>query len=57
MQETIVQAGKTSIAGSIAYVEQEPFIFSASVQKNIMFGLEYNKERMEKAVKVASQKL
>jgi len=53
MQETIVQAGKTSIAGSIAYVEQEPFIFSASVQKNIMFGLEYNKERMEKAVKVA----
>ena len=38
MQETEIMKGSSEIKGSIAYVEQEPFIFSASIQENIMFG-------------------
>ena len=39
--------------GSIAYVEQEPFIISASVKKNILFGLPYDKAKFERAIKVS----
>lgn len=38
LQETSIKNGSLSVKGSIAYVEQEPFIFSASVKQNIMFG-------------------
>lgn len=38
MQETILQKGTVSVAGSIAYVEQEPFIYSSTVKENILFG-------------------
>lgn len=38
MDETIVNGGTTHVAGSIAYVEQEPFIISDSVENNIRFG-------------------
>ena len=30
------------IKGKIAYVEQEPFIISGTIEENITFGLEYN---------------
>ena len=38
MDETIVNGGASTVAGSIAYVEQEPFIISDSVENNIRFG-------------------
>ena len=38
MEETGVMKGNASVIGSIAYVEQEPFIFSQSVKENITFG-------------------
>ena len=38
MEETILTKGTSAVNGSIAYVEQEPFIYSASVKQNIMFG-------------------
>lgn len=38
MEETQVMKGKFKVNGSIAYVEQDPFIISASVKKNILFG-------------------
>lgn len=53
MEETGVMKGKSSIAGSIAYVEQEPFIFSSSVKDNITFGKPFEQERIEKAIKAA----
>lgn len=43
MDETINTGGTTSVAGSIAYVEQEPFIISDSVENNIRFGQPYDK--------------
>ena len=36
MEETKLQKGTFKIEGSIAYVEQEPFIFSGSVKNNIL---------------------
>lgn len=53
MQETGVMKGNASTVGSIAYVEQEPFIFSASVKENICFGKDYEQVRFEWAIKNA----
>jgi len=53
MNETIKKTGDHKVLGSIAYVEQEPFIFSGTVVENITFGLIYNKERFEASVKAA----
>ena len=38
MGETFITKGSKQISGKIAYVEQEPFIYSASVKENILFG-------------------
>ena len=35
MDETVKKSGTHNICGRIAYVEQEPFIYSASIQDNI----------------------
>lgn len=51
MHETTLKKGKAFINGSIAYVEQEPYIMSATVKANIMFGLEFDQERMDEAIK------
>ena len=51
MEETLKLKGESIVNGSIAYVEQEPFIYSASVKQNIMFGKEYDEERMKLAIK------
>jgi ATP-binding cassette subfamily C (CFTR/MRP) protein 4 len=53
MEESCMVAGKRDIRGKVAYVEQEPFVFSDSVQENITFGLAYDQERFDKAVKAA----
>ena len=37
--------------GRIAYVEQEPFIFSASIIDNVCFGLDYDPDRFEIALR------
>lgn len=42
------------VSGSISYVEQEPFIFSASIRENILFGNPYDKERLNDAIKYAN---
>ena len=53
MDETRKIAGTQSVKGRVAYVEQEPFIFSSSIQENITFGLVYNAEHFEKAVEAS----
>lgn len=52
MKETILDSGSMKIQGKVAYVEQEPFILSASFKDNILFGEEYDEERFDKVVKV-----
>lgn len=53
MDETVKKSGQHSVKGRIAYVEQEPFIFSGSIKANICFGLEYAECRFRKAVTAA----
>ena len=53
MDETVMLSGDKLVKGKIAYVEQEPFIFSSTIENNICFGLKYNEERFNYAVKVA----
>lgn len=50
MGETSVTSGNDLVKGKISYVEQEPFIFSASVRENITFGEPYDAERFENAI-------
>lgn len=50
MEETLVSAGSSIVEGSIAYVEQEPFIYSATVKNNILFGKEFDQARFDQAI-------
>ena len=38
LEETRHISGTKSIKGSIAYVEQEPFILPGTIKENILFG-------------------
>lgn len=53
LDETVKLSGIQTVRGSVAYVEQEPFIFSATIEENIIFGLKYNEQRFEYAIKAA----
>jgi len=50
MEETNLVKGKAKIQGTIAYVEQEPFIFSGSIKDNILLGKVYDDDLFERAV-------
>ena len=42
MEETSKLSGNLDIKGTIAYVEQEPFIYSASITDNITLGKKFD---------------
>ena len=42
MSETSHMNGKSDVRGKIAYVEQEPFIMSGTIESNVTFGLEFD---------------
>ena len=56
MHETSRTKGSHDQSGSLAYVEQEPFIYSASVKDNVTFGLPFNEERFNYAIEVSQLK-
>ena len=43
--------GKMKVDGSLFYVQQEPWVFSASLRQNITFGKPYIKEKFNKIIK------
>ena len=53
MNETNQTSGTQTVRGRIAYVEQEPFIYSASIRDNVCFGLVYDPQRFEIALKAS----
>ena len=53
MNETNKTGGSQTVKGRLAYVEQEPFIFSASIRDNVCFGLDYEPERFQTALEVS----
>jgi len=38
------------VHGDVSYAPQEPWIFSGTVQQNILFGLQMDKERFQKVM-------
>lgn len=46
MEETKKVKGSLSVRGTIAYVEQEPFIISSSIKENILLGKRMNEEML-----------
>ena len=42
MEETRLVKGEQVVKGTIAYVEQEPFIISGSIKDNILMGKRFN---------------
>ena len=45
--------GDVVLKGSVAYVPQTAYIVNASVKDNILFGLPFNQERYQTAIKAA----
>ena len=54
MEETRKVSGEIDIKGTVAFVEQEPFIVSASIKENILLGKSFNQELFDQAI-AASQ--
>uniref|UniRef100_A0A8C9CP31 ATP binding cassette subfamily C member 4 (PEL blood group) n=1 Tax=Phocoena sinus TaxID=42100 RepID=A0A8C9CP31_PHOSS len=48
--------GLVSVHGRIAYVSQQPWVFSGTLRSNILFGKKYEKERYEKVIKACALK-
>jgi ABC-type multidrug transport system fused ATPase/permease subunit len=44
--------GDVDINGSIFYVSQEPWIYSATIKDNILFGKEYDSKKLSKVLDV-----
>ncbi len=50
----IIKSGKVQVNGSVFYVSQEPWIFSATIKENILFGKEYEANKFDKIVDACS---
>ncbi|NXC60954.1 MRP4 protein, partial [Aleadryas rufinucha] len=48
--------GLINVTGRVAYVSQQPWVFSGTVRSNILFDKEYEKEKYEKVLKVCALK-
>ncbi|NWI72093.1 MRP4 protein, partial [Dryoscopus gambensis] len=48
--------GLINVTGRIAYVSQQPWVFSGTVRSNILFDKAYEKEKYEKVLKVCALK-
>lgn len=52
MHELDVTKGVVRTNGTMAYVEQDPFIMTGSVKDNIVMGQIFNQERFDKVIEV-----
>jgi ATP-binding cassette subfamily C (CFTR/MRP) protein 4 len=50
LRELPVASGNIRISGRVAYVSQQPWVFSGTLKENILFGKEFNKERYKEVV-------
>ena len=52
--ELPLSQGKVSVHGRIAYVSQQPWVFSGTVRSNILFGKKYEKEIYEEVIRACA---
>jgi ATP-binding cassette subfamily C (CFTR/MRP) protein 4 len=45
--------GKIELIGTVAYIEQEPYIFPGTAQQNVLFGSDYDHSRYKWALKIS----
>ncbi len=56
LQEIANIEGHVRMNGKIFYVPQEPWVFSASVRQNIIFGKPYYKDKFNEVIKLCALK-
>ncbi|XP_014446420.1 multidrug resistance-associated protein 4 [Tupaia chinensis] len=56
LRELPPSQGLVTVHGRMAYVSQQPWVFSGTVRSNILFGKKYEKERYEKVIKACALK-
>ena len=54
LRELPITSGSVRISGRVAYVSQQPWVFSGTLKENILFGKEFDKERYEKVIHVCA---
>ena len=54
MKELPITTGSIVVGGSVSYTSQDPWLFTGSVQQNILFGEIMNKERYRKVIRVCA---
>jgi len=54
LKELPLSEGDILVKGRVAYVSQQPWVFSASLRQNIVFGNKYEKAKYEKILKACA---
>ncbi|XP_066267905.1 ATP-binding cassette sub-family C member 4-like isoform X4 [Branchiostoma lanceolatum] len=54
LRELPVTSGEIKVQGRLAYASQVPWIFSGSVQQNVLFGKEMEREKYQKVIKACA---
>jgi ABC-type transport system involved in cytochrome bd biosynthesis fused ATPase/permease subunit len=52
LEELEIVSGNVDIQGSVFYVSQEPWIFTASIKQSILFGKPFDEKKFYKVVSV-----
>lgn len=56
LKELPLLSGQVNVHGTVSYVAQQPWIFSASLRQNILFGQKYDKVKYNRIVQVCALK-
>ena len=54
LKELPVLSGRVQVKGSVGFVSQEAWVFSATMRDNILFGLPYNAERYNAVIEACA---